>query len=100
MKTLIALLILLSSTAFAIDPKDLTIVTFDNQQAMQLTVIGDMTVKEAFAFLDEVALFHQNRMVIKDGQRYFRYGVTLLPKNRVYMLSKKRFGTKRKLIKL
>lgn len=83
MKLLFAILILIPSMSFAgpIDPKDLKVIAFDNQQTIQLTVTGNMTVREAFIFLDGLCLFHQNRMVIKDGVRYFRYGITLLPKN-------------------
>jgi hypothetical protein len=101
MKTLTLFLFLISSVAVAaaqVDPKDLTIVTFQKQRAMQLTVKTDITIKQAFEFIDDIAEFHQNRIVIKDGQRYFRYGFTIKPKT--FIIIKKKHGSRLKPIKL
>jgi hypothetical protein len=101
MKTILLILLLLISSvvsAAQVDPKDLTIVTFQKQRAMQLTVKTDMTIEQAFEFIDEIAEFHQNRIVVKDGQQYFRYGFTIRPKT--FLIIKKKHGNRLKPIKL
>jgi hypothetical protein len=101
MKTLTLFLFLISSVAVAaaqVDPKDITIVTFQKQWALQLTVKDDMTIEQAFEHLDKLAKFRRNRIVVKDGQRYFRYGFTIKPKT--FIIIKKKHGSRLKPIKL
>lgn len=100
-EVLVAFLIFVSSTVFAgpINPRtDLTIVTFQHEKAMQLTIRDDMTIQEGFAFLRQLANITQNRIVVKDGVRYFRYGFTVIPMT--YQLIDKKRRTIKKPIKL
>jgi hypothetical protein len=77
MKTILLILLLLISSvvsAAQVDPKDLTIVNFRGNESMQLVIKGNMTIREAFEFLTDASRSYQNKIVIKDGQRYVRFG--------------------------
>lgn len=99
---LVTILIFVSScTAFAgpINPKDLSFGYIKGHETIILQAGPDLTIHEAFEKLDEVALWYMNKVVVKDGVKYFRYGITPF-KKQTYILREGRHNTTKKRIKL
>lgn len=97
MKTILLLLILTASVSlYATDPAKITFTKVQGYETIQMEA-GNLTIQQAFEELDAVAFWYMNQVVIKDGVKYFRYG--LFPK-KTFILTEKRFRISKKRVKL